>query len=216
MSVIATAVKHLLAAGVTGDALIAAIAEMEADMPAVDTRSTAAKRQARYRDRLAERNKASQSVTCDDGVTPAPSLDKSPPDPQKLIPTPHTHGERAHVREAAPKLWACPDGVEPAHWRDFLGNRRRKKLGTSETAYLGQLKHLENFANDEWPPGRLVQHAAEKGWGTIVNPLEYETPRNGQRNHHDRPTGSRNGLFDASVRWARGESDPLGDERTVA
>lgn len=33
MSIIATAVKHLIAAGVTGDALVAAIADMEANMP---------------------------------------------------------------------------------------------------------------------------------------------------------------------------------------
>ena len=43
MSVIAVAVKHLIDAGVTGDALVTAIAEMEA---AQDTRSTGAKRQA--------------------------------------------------------------------------------------------------------------------------------------------------------------------------
>lgn len=36
MSVIATAVKHLLAAGVTGDALVAAIADMEACAPVTD------------------------------------------------------------------------------------------------------------------------------------------------------------------------------------
>lgn len=187
MSIIATALKHLIAAGVSGDDLVRAVEEMEAAV-APDTRSSAAKRQARYRERVAERNEtrneASQSVTCDVSVTPSPSLDKSPPDPQKLIPTPHTHGGGAPAREAAPKLWACPEGVELPHWRDFLGNRRRKKLGTSETAYLGQLKLLDSFANDEWPPGKLVQHAAEKGWGTIVDPSEYETPRNGQRPHH--------------------------------
>lgn len=58
MSVIATAVKHLIAAGVTGDALVTAIAEMEA---ATDTRSSAAKRQARYREN--QNVKASQTVT---------------------------------------------------------------------------------------------------------------------------------------------------------
>lgn len=58
MSIIATAVKHLIAAGVTGDALVAAIAEMEA---ATDTRSSAAKRQARYREN--QNIRASQIVT---------------------------------------------------------------------------------------------------------------------------------------------------------
>ena len=89
----------------------------------------------------------------------------------------------------APKLWSCPPGVLAPHWRDFLANRKRKNLTNSETAYLGQLKLLDRFACDEWPPGRLVEKAAEKGWGTIVDPSEYEIPRNGNRPaNNPRPT----------------------------
>lgn len=77
MSIIATAVKHLIAAGVTGDALVTAIAEMEAS---IDTRSTAAKRQARYRAR--KDNEASQSVTKRNAVTPK---ENSPQTPLKEI-----------------------------------------------------------------------------------------------------------------------------------
>lgn len=75
MSVIATAVKHLIAAGVTGDALVAAIAEMEA---ATDTRSSSAKRQARYRENLDI--KASQTVTNRDSDA---AKEKSPQTPLK-------------------------------------------------------------------------------------------------------------------------------------
>lgn len=64
--IITAAVKHLMAHGVQGDDLLAALADMEA---AIDTRSTGAKRQARYR----ERNKSSQSVT----VTPISLEDTS-------------------------------------------------------------------------------------------------------------------------------------------
>ncbi|MBB4066774.1 hypothetical protein [Gellertiella hungarica] len=77
MSVIATAVKHLLAAGVTGDDLIAAIAEMEASMaPAVSTQRTA--RQERNR-RYYEKNKASEKrlkasePSYSDASAPSPS-----------------------------------------------------------------------------------------------------------------------------------------------
>ena len=62
MSIIAVAVRHMLAAGMDADAVANAVEAMEAEM---DTRSTGAKRQARYR----ERNKASQSVTSDAAVT---------------------------------------------------------------------------------------------------------------------------------------------------
>lgn len=105
--------------------------------------------------------------------------------------------------EGAPaqKLWSCPIGVQAPHWRDFLANRKRKNLTNSETAYLGQLRLLERFASDEWPPGRLVEKAAEKGWATIVDPAEYETPRNVQRppTHH-RPHRRSDEIDDAAGR----------------
>lgn len=86
MSVLAVAIKHLVALGMSGDELQAAIAEMQA---AEDTRSVGAKRQQRYRDRQAERNETSQSVTRDAPVTPPPLLDKetSPTPPKEINPT---------------------------------------------------------------------------------------------------------------------------------
>lgn len=56
---VSIAAKHLMAAGVTGDALVTALAEIEA--ASQPSRSKGAERQARYR----ERHKASQSVTSD-------------------------------------------------------------------------------------------------------------------------------------------------------
>ena len=47
MSVIAVAVRHMLAAGMDADAVANAVEAMEAE---IDTRSTGAKRQARYRE----------------------------------------------------------------------------------------------------------------------------------------------------------------------
>ena len=68
MGIIATTVELLIAAGVSGDALVEAVAALDS---AADRRSTGAKRQARYRARLATQRQApqeaSQSVTRDDG-----------------------------------------------------------------------------------------------------------------------------------------------------
>lgn len=66
--------------------------------------------------------------------------------------------------------WPCPPNVNPNHWRDFLKNRKTKRLTNSETAYEGQVRELAKLSDDEWPPGRLVQYAAEKGWGSINDP----------------------------------------------
>ena len=62
---IAVAVKHLIAAGVTGDDLVTAIAEMEASLKTV--RSVNAERQARYRERVKSREQTVTNVT--DNVT---------------------------------------------------------------------------------------------------------------------------------------------------
>lgn len=88
MSIIATAVKHLMAAGVTGDALIAAIADMEANMPTpVD--AVAEKRRAYDRER--KRNERMS------GGNPVDSADKAettpfpaPPNENNLTPPTHT------------------------------------------------------------------------------------------------------------------------------
>lgn len=80
MGVISTALKHLMAAGVTGDALLAAVAEIEHSQKPI--KSTSATRQARYRDR----NKASQSVTSVTNVTDEKKgVSLSPPSPLSPI-----------------------------------------------------------------------------------------------------------------------------------
>lgn len=170
MSVLSVAVKHLVALGMAGDALVAAIAEMEAE---IDTRSVGAKRQARYR----ERNEASQIVTSDADVTPLPALNKSPQTP-KINPTPLVHTHETRTRGST---WPCPEGVNPTHWSDFLANRKRKRLVNTQTAFDGVLSDLTDLANDEWPPGKLVQLAAAKGWGSINKPDGYQ---NGRSNGH--------------------------------
>jgi hypothetical protein len=181
MSVIATAVKHLLAAGVTGDALIAAIAEMEDDRP----RDVAADRR-RESDRIYQAEKrARRQISADssDDADEISPLDKSPHTP-KINPPAHVHTRDAPARRAGP--WPCPEGVNPQHWADFLANRKRKKLTNSVTAHDGVLSDLAEKADDDWPPGRLVQLAAAKGWGSINYPTD--GPR------HDRRSNGTNGM----------------------
>lgn len=204
---------RLIAAGTPADLVgevAMALATAQAQAEAAGQPSKGTLRMRRYR----ERHQASHSVTCDAGDAQVtlgdanPSPDKSPPDPQKLTPTPHTHEGPAPDAPATPRAWACPADVDPGHWRDFRANRRKKRLTDTATAYAAQLRLLERFATAEWPPGRLVEKAAEKGWGTIVDPTEYEDQGNGHRpaNHrqHRARTGS-NGLLDAVIDAERQE-----------
>lgn len=77
------------------------------------------------------------------------------------------------VRPAAkPDPYPMPEGVDPQHWRDFLENRKRKRLPNTPTAHARLLSDLARLSDDEWPPGRLIQAAAERGWAGIYDPRE--------------------------------------------
>jgi len=186
MSVLAVAVKHLVALGMSGDALAAAIAEMQA---AEDTRSTGAKRQQRYRDRLAardaERNEASQSVTRDDSVTRPPVLDKetSPRPPKEIKPTPRT--PRATPRDADP--FPKPEWADAQVWADFLANRKRKRLANTATAHAAFLADVARHADDNWPPGRLLTAATAKGHGAIYASIKDNDHASVQHRHRPAP-----------------------------
>ena len=140
MSVIATAVRHLLAAGVTGEALVAAIADMEASQP-VD--AVAEKRRAYDR----ERKRALKSTgippeTAESTENPSPSPSSSP-DPSNN-PTP-THGEIPRARKAS----ACrlPESWNP----EPLGGDVAK-------------------ASAAWPPGALDRELARfRDWAASAS-----------------------------------------------
>lgn len=151
--------------------LLALEAVEERDAEAAAKRAKAAARKQAQRDR--ERD--CRVTVTGQSRDRLPSLDKSPQTP-KINPTPLVHTHETRTRSAA---WSCPEGVNSDHWRDFLGNRRRKKLANSETAHAAVLRDLETLTDADWPPGRLVEHAAAKGWGSINKPEDgYQ---NGQR-----------------------------------
>lgn len=179
---LAALAKQLHEAGTPVEGIILALEAVEArERAAAEKRAQAAERKRRQR----ERERDCHATITGQSRDNTPSLDKEtlPPTPpiKEINPTPaNTHGGGAPTRKA----WACPDGVSPDHWRDFLTNRRRKKLASTPTAYDGQLRLIDRFADDDWPPGELVRLAAEKGWGTIVDPHEALEHRNGNRTHH--------------------------------
>lgn len=175
MSVIATAVRHLMAAGVTGEALLDAIAEMEAQIRAEPKpRSSGAIRQERYR-----RNKASQSVTCDvsdvsPSLSPAPFL--SPHTPQ-TNPHPHTHPD-IYTPRAKGGDFPMLDCATPDLWADFLRNRKAKRLPNTATAHRKLTADLaEVSARTGWPPGEVFAACVAKGWGAIYDPRNEDNGR---------------------------------------
>lgn len=178
MSVISAALKHMLAAGMAPDAIVQAVADMEAEMRlnvANDAApSTGALRQRRYR----ERHKASQNVTSDDGdgvvtvVTGGdvpPPLSPSPlssPQTPKQTPHPHTPPRDTRTREAR---FPIPEGVTAEQWQGFT---RQRKKPLNQRAYELLTGKLLDLDRDGYPPGEMIDLATLRGWETVFKPKD--------------------------------------------
>lgn len=168
-------IDAMIAAGASAEVIAAAwkadLAEQEQRM--AERREKDADRQRRHR--------ASRDVTVTerDEALPPPPPDKSPPDPQKLTPTPAHSGTQTRARKAGP--FPCPEGVDPEHWADLMANRKTKRLTNTPTAYRSMMADIAKFADDEWPPGRIVEFAAARGWGAIFDPRNREQSNGKQR-----------------------------------
>lgn len=112
-------------------------------------------------------------------ATPSLSL---PPDPQ---PNPTPARDISIPRAKCP--FPMPEGVNPDHWRDFLANRKRKNLSNTPTAHKRLMDDLFRWSDDEWPPPRLIEHAAARGWAGIYDPREEQTNVRQQRQSGPRP-----------------------------
>ncbi len=155
----------------------ACIRVLESDEPVVD--SAADKRRAWDRERKREAKRLSGGNS---GGNPpdAPPHDIDILPPKKDLP----QEAKASLPQGAKAkrvaiAWPCPAKVDPAHWQDFLANRKRKRCPQTQTALDGVLADIAAIADDEWPPGKLVKHAAAKGWASINDPRK---PMNGPQN----------------------------------
>lgn len=96
-------------------------------------------------------------------------------EPSKNHQEPSIDIEVARARDQFPK----PDWADAQVWADFMFNRKKAK--NTATAFKGFLTDIAKLANDEWPPGRLLEYAVAKGWMGIYQPKE-GYPSNAQRN----------------------------------
>lgn len=177
MTVIATALKHLMAAGLTGEALVAAIEEIENEVAAQRPIDESAARR-REKDRAYQANKrAERRQNRQISADSADDADAVPKERHSnLSSEPKGSSEDTNpARKANP--FPRPEWAEPQVWSDFLANRRKRRMTNSATAYSQFLSDVERIADDEWPPGRLLAYAAGKGWGSINDPRE---KRNGR------------------------------------
>lgn len=162
----------LVQAGASAEMIVAAV---KADIAKDEARREAkrannAERQQRFRDkRKGRKNNARNALR-----------DVTPPNDNILTPGVSPEGE-THSGGAA-KDFPKPDWCDDDQvWADFLKNRKRKRQPNTPTAYKGFLDDIKRIADDEWPPGRLLRHAATKGWGGIYDPRDTGKPGNDNR-----------------------------------
>jgi hypothetical protein len=167
-------VAQLAAAG-TPPELLAAVAQ-ELFAGEIE-RKVLADRRKNERDRKAKsRVVTGQNVTVRDRRGQPPKV--SPKNNIQTPSSPPVEASEAKASSPQPRPWTLPAGVSLQIWTDFLGNRKRKRLGTSDTAwthFLGDLKRVSSQTGI--PPPQLIEQCTAKGWGAIYDPRDKRNER---------------------------------------
>lgn len=171
----ADAIEILLAKGLSGSDILEVARALES---AAKPKSKAAIRQARYRERK-EVESATSDVTSDVTNPPNDIYSNPPPSVTKV-----TSG--VGVKRASRDEYPKPEWADEKVWDDFKTNRKRKGKPNTASAYKRFCNDIARLSDDEWPPGRLLEHAAAEGWAGIYDPREKS---NGSQNGHVRQSG---------------------------
>lgn len=172
MSLMAAVTRELIAAGLEGEALIAAIGRIEQSIEPV--KSSGAKRTARWR----ERHKTSQSVTVTLHPSPSPpSSDGSPtPLPITLSPTPST--------QEPPSLRSAPTGGNTRgkrlalDWQPTPDDCRFAEVTLGHANWMPEIEKFRDYWHARAGPGavKIDWRATWRNWIRKA----YENGRNGR------------------------------------
>ena len=89
-----------------------------------------------------------------------------------------TETDSSEPKGSSPRPWALPAGVSLQVWTDFLANRKRRRLGTSPTAWKAFNDDLRRVSSQTGiPPPDLIERCTAKGWGAIYDPREQRSER---------------------------------------
>lgn len=140
-------------------------------------RKALAERRKNERERKAKsRVVTGRDVTGRDSQDTPPKV--SPKDINQTPSSPPVDVSEAKASSHQPRPWALPAGVSLQVWTDFLSNRKRKRLGTTETAWKRFVDDLERMsAITGIPPPQLIEQCTAKGWGAIYDPRDQRNER---------------------------------------
>lgn len=168
MGVIATAVRHLMAAGVTGEALLAAIEDLENEQPkdrAAENRR-AYDRERKAKARLEQKSGGSPVESAD--IADINTLDKKTPQtPIKINP------------KITPLISPQPEWLPAEEWEAFeeMRKRIRKPLtGRARVLAIGKLETLRAAGHD---PAKVLDQSVLNSWQDLFPPREQNQARAG-------------------------------------
>ena len=173
--------QQMMDAGAPMEAVVIALRAIEDAQSELEAKRAAARERKRRQRAKAQDAERDEDVTVtgqsqdSHGTSPHP-LPLSPQTPQTPTPAPV---ENTRAREA--DKFPCPEWCDPAVWRDLKANRRTKRLTNTPTAHKRFVEAIEAMADEHWPPGRLVEAIAAKGWGGPHDPREARKPNNDNR-----------------------------------
>lgn len=195
-------VKAMTDAGAPMEAVLIALRAIEEGEDAIEQRRAAdreRKRRQRAKDTEEDVTVTGRSQDTDGTVTAAPSLSPSPKE-NNSNPHPHTHPDntpRARKADDFPMPEWCPSSQV---WRDLKANRKAKRLPCTATAHAKLIRDIEKMADDEWPPGRLLEAIVARGWAAAYDPRENRKPGNDARNSRQTGNSTRNAAQGALLR----------------
>lgn len=127
-------------------------------------------------------------------TTPAAAADKPSENRKEPSLEANASSARAPRQTKQPDPFPRPDWADEQVWKDFLANRKAKRLPNTATAYAKFLADIDKLTDAEWPPGLLLEHAVARGWGAIFDPR----PKFRSGPNYDRaPTDNRDGFAEA-------------------
>lgn len=187
MSLSAAVIDALVASGCTPEQMAAVI---KADLAERDAALEAKRAKDSERQR---RHRASRDVTVTNGDSVTdPSLSPAPNE-NNSNPHPHTHPDNSTPCARKGDPWPKPDFADAQHWSDVKANRKAKRLPNTPTAYVKFRRDLEKWVDDDWPPGRLIEAIAARGWASAEH-----DPRGTRTN--DRPAPNQRFASNSTLR----------------
>jgi hypothetical protein len=214
MSVIAAALKHMLDGGMSREAMIAAVAEMEAEMRAAAANDPVAEKRRAY-DRARKAAKAAERKS---GGNPV-EITEIQDSPLSLSPNENNSNPHTHTPEHKPRArkggFVLPDKIPEAEWAAYVEMRQRIRKPMTDHAKGLAVAELFKLAEAGWPPGDVLNHSTMNSYQGLFPPKDRKNDRSPQRgeNHRNGSGGKADG-FTAALREAgailgdRGTDDP--------